>query len=217
MTEFFHHVFSPQNMLATFILCFCLVYWLIVILGAIDVDMIDFDLDVDTDIDVDMDADVSNAGESGVAWLNKILMFFNLGKVPFMVWLTIVSIPLWVGSIMISFLLSNYSFLLSLLYFIPLLIGSMIIAKPLTWPFVKIFATLDKTNAKKELIGRVGRVVLAGTSERKGQIEISYEGSTISLYVLPASKDIKLEKNMEVLVLEKLDDQTYAVEPYNTI
>src|SRR5690606_23128689 len=124
----FHHAFSPQNLLATFILSFCIVYWLIVIVGAIDVDMIDFDVDVDTDVDVDVDG--GDAGESGVAWLNQVLAFFNLGRVPFMVWLTIVAIPLWVGSIIVSFLVQNYSFLISLLYCIPLVIGSMILAKP---------------------------------------------------------------------------------------
>lgn len=213
MTEFFNHVFSPQNLLATFILCFCLVYWLIVIVGAIDFDFFDFDLDVDVDADVDIDVDASGAGESSVAWLNKVLVFFNLGRVPFMVWLTIVAIPLWVGSLIVSFLVHNYSFLISLLYFIPLAIGSLILAKPLTWPFVKMFDVLDKTNKKKELIGRVGRVVIAGTGKKRGQIEISYDGSVITLYVKPATEDIVLQKNMEVLVIEKVDDH-YLVEPY---
>ncbi|UKN01918.1 DUF1449 family protein [Paracrocinitomix mangrovi] len=212
MNEFFHHVFSLQNSLATFILAFCLVYWLIVILGAIDVDFFDFDVDVDTDVDVDVDG--GDAGESGVAWFNKVLVFFNLGRVPFMVWLTIVAIPLWVGSIIISFLIHNYSFLLSLLYFIPLLIGSMLIAKPLTWPFVKMFDALEKDTKKKELVGRVGRVIIAGTGQKRGQIEISYEGSVITIYVKPTSEDVILQKNMEVLVISKDEDGHYLVEPY---
>ena len=212
MNEFFHIVFSPQNMLATFILCFCILYWLIVIVGAIDMDLIDVDIDVDSDFD--MDSEVGSSGESGVAWFNKVLLFFNLGKIPFMVWLTIVALPLWTGSMVLSTILGISSFWVSLIYFVPLLIGSMLIAKPLTWPFVKLFAALDKHNAPKELVGKIGTVVLPGTGENRGQIEIAYDGSYIRIYVRPTDKSIQLQKNMQVLVIEKFDDHTYLVEPY---
>jgi membrane protein implicated in regulation of membrane protease activity len=209
MTEFINLMFSPQNVLGTFLLCFCMVYWLIVIVGIIDLELIDFDLEVDTDVDASF--------EGSVAWLNRILVFFNLGKIPFMVWLTFVSFPLWAMLILVNYVLFNTTFIFGLLFFIPLLIVSLFIAKPLTYPFVKIFEKLDEENKPKDLIGKIGVVVLAGREDRKGQIEIDYNGSPIRIYVWPSSKEIKLKKNESVLVIEKseTEEQVYIVEPYD--
>ena len=214
MNEFLHLMFSPQNVLGTFLLCFCILYWLVVIVGVIDIDLIDVDIDVDTDIDVDVDADVSG-GEASVAWLNKILVFFNLGKIPFMVWLTFLSFPLWFMLMIVNHFFGNTTFILGLVFFIPLIIVSAFIAKPLTFPFVKMFAILDKENKPKNMIGKTGVVILAGSENRKGQIEVDYEGSPIRVYVKPATKDIKLKKNETVLIIEELEQHVYIVEPYN--
>jgi membrane protein implicated in regulation of membrane protease activity len=209
-------MFSPQNVIGTLLLSFCVLYWFIVIVGIIDLDLFDFELEVDLDVDVDSDVDVS-ATDGSVAWLNKILVFFNLGKIPFMVWLTFLSFPLWFLLMIVNNLFGNTSFFISIVFFIPLLIISAFIAKPLTYPFVKIFAALDKENKPKDLIGKMGRVVLTGNHERKGQVEVNYEGSSIRVYVWPSSKDIKLKKNESVLIIQKseTEDQVYIVEPYD--
>lgn len=212
MTEFIHLMFSPQNVLGTFLLCFCVVYWLVVIVGIIDLDLFDFEIEMEVDSDVDVDM----GGDGNVAWLNKVLVFFNLGKIPFMVWLTFLSFPLWFMLMIVNNVFHNETFLIGLLFFIPLLIISAFIAKPLTFPFVKIFAAIDKEQKPKDLVGKIGKVVLAGREDRKGQIEIDYEGSPIRIYVWPASKEIKLKKNETVLVIQKSDteEQVYIVEPY---
>ncbi|MGV6861194.1 MAG: hypothetical protein ACWA41_05455 [Putridiphycobacter sp.] len=217
MNEFFHLMFSPQNLIGTFLLSFCVLYWLIVIVGIIDIDLIDVDVDVDMDVDIDADVDteVSTAGGS-VAWLNKILLFFNLGKIPFMVWLTFLSLPLWFLMIIVNHLLNNTTFIIGLLIFIPLLIVSAFIAKPLTFPFVKVFEALEKENKPKNLIGKTGVVILPGNEKRKGQVEVNYEGSSIRIYAKTASKEIILTKNETVLIVDKdVDNQSvYIVEPY---
>jgi len=212
MNEFLHLMFSPQNVIGTLLLSFCVLYWLIVIVGIIDLDLFDFELEVDVDSDVDV-----SSTDGNVAWLNKILVFFNLGKIPFMVWLTFLSFPLWFLLMIVNNAFGNTSFLISVLFFIPLIIVSAIIAKPLTYPFVKVFAVLDKENKPKDLLGKVGRVVLAGNKERKGQVEVSYEGSSIRVYVWPSSKEIKLTKNETVLIIQKseTEEQVYIVEPYD--
>jgi len=207
-------MFSPQNVIGTLLLSFCVLYWLIVIVGVIDLDLFDFEVDVD--VDVDSDVDVSST-DGNVAWLNKILVFFNLGKIPFMVWLTFLSFPLWFLLMIVNNAFGNTSFVISVLFFIPLIIVSAIIAKPLTYPFVKVFAVLDKENKPKDLLGKIGRVVLAGNENRKGQIEVNYNGSPIRIYVWSSSKDIKLKKNETVLIIQKseTEEQVYIVEPYD--
>ena len=214
MNEFLHLMFSPQNVLGTFLLCFCVVYWLVVILGVIDLDLFDFDLEIDTELETEVDV---SATDGSVAWLNRILMFFNLGKVPFMVWLTFLSFPLWLLLMIVNEFFGNTTFILGLVFFIPLVIISAFIAKPLTYPFVKVFSKLDEENKPKDLTGKIGVVILAGREDRKGQIEIDYNGSPIRVYVWPTSKEIKLKRNESVLVIQKseTEDQVYIVEPYD--
>jgi len=205
-------MFSPQNVIGTLLISFCVLYWLIVIVGVIDLDLFDFELEVDVDSDIDV-----SSTEGSVAWLNKILGFFNLGKIPFMVWLTFLSFPLWFLMMIVNNAFGNTSFLISVLFFIPLIIVSAFIAKPLTYPFVKVFAALDKENKPKDLLGKIGKVVLAGNEKRKGQIEVNYDGSPIRIYVWPSSKEIKLIKNETVLIIQKseTEEQVYIVEPYD--
>lgn len=216
MNEFFHLMFSPQNVIGTLLLSFCVLYWLIVIVGIIDLDLFDFELEVEMEIDADADVDVSST-DGSVAWLNKVLVFFNLGKIPFMVWLTFLSFPLWFLLMIVNEFFGNTSFLIGVVFFIPLVIISAFIAKPLTYPFVKVFAALDKENTPKDLVGKVGRVILAGNENRKGQIEVNYDGSPIRIYVWPSSKEIKLIKNESVLIIQKSEseEQVYIVEPYD--
>lgn len=215
MTEFIQLMFSPQNVLGTFLLCFCILYWIVVIIGVIDIELFDFDIDVDADIDVDVETEVSVEGS--VAWLNKVLVFFNLGKVPFMVWLTFLSFPLWFMLMIVNEFFHNTTFIIGLVFFVPLIIVSALIAKPLTYPFVKMFAALDKENKPKNLVGKIGIVILPGRENRKGQIEVNYDGSPIRVYVWPSSKEIKLKKNESVLIIEKstTEEQVYIVEPYD--
>lgn len=66
------------------LLCFIMGYWLLVILGGLDMDVLDIDLDLDADIN----ASVTDLGLLGLKWL-------NLGEVPFMVWFSLVVLTSW--------------------------------------------------------------------------------------------------------------------------
>ena len=72
MLEFFNTVFSPANVISSGLLMLVVVYWITVMLGAIDLDFLDFDIDIDGDVDMDADID-----QGGLLWLNHILTFFN--------------------------------------------------------------------------------------------------------------------------------------------
>ncbi len=112
MKELFQAAFSGVNIIPTVFLLLILVYWIFVIIGAMDMDFLEVDIetdvdidadvevdaDVDTDADIDTDADTRGVGS--VAFLNSVLTFFNLGKIPFMVWLSFLIIPMWVISIL---------------------------------------------------------------------------------------------------------------------
>ena len=54
MMELVTAAFLPVNFVLTVLLILVVLYWLMVIIGALDADL--FDIDFDTDVDVDVDA-----------------------------------------------------------------------------------------------------------------------------------------------------------------
>jgi len=210
MSEFIHFVFSAPNIVPTFILSFCVLYWLIVIVGIIDLDLIDVDIDADTDL--------TGGTEAGVAWLNKVLHFFNLGRIPFMLWLSIIGLISWIGVIIVNYALNNHSFLLGIVFFFVVTIAAMFIAKPLMFPLVKMFDALESSDGLKTVIGQIAEIIYPDKDGKPGEVEINHDGSKIRIFVFPASKDITLIRNQKVLVIAPSDEdpQIYLVEPYNS-
>lgn len=98
------------------------------------------------------EADIDADGVSSLSWLNFALVFFNLGKVPLMVFLTFLALPFWAISILLNHYLSNDAALLSALYLIPAFIAALFFLKILTMPFVKILVALEKEHESAAII-----------------------------------------------------------------
>lgn len=209
MKEILELSFGYQNLIPTILLLFVFIYWITVILGAIDISSIDIDIDVDVEPDIDVDVDAPS-----LSWLNNILVFFNLGKIPFMVWLSFVAMPLWMLSVIANATINNESFLLSTLIFIPILIVCMFIAKFATIPFIPIFRALDKGSENLVFPGKVCTVLITPTNGKIGQAEIKTTDSFILVYIY-TDNDIILKKGDTALIIEKHNTKDYyLVEPY---
>ena len=110
MIELYEAAFSGINVAYTVLLILVLLYWCIVMLGIVDLNLFDVDLDVgggagtdfdvggvDVHADVDASIDVDGAAESvgGFSWL----AYFNMGEVPIMIYATIVVLVMWIVSV----------------------------------------------------------------------------------------------------------------------
>ncbi len=214
--ELFQAAFAGVNLIPTILLLLILVYWLFVIIGALDMDFLDMDVD-SGDVDADVDSDVDTDSDLGsAAFLNSILTFFNLGKMPFMVWLSFLFIPMWCISLLMNYFLMNGSFLLSLLYLIPNLIVSLMVSKVLTTPVAALFAKL-KHNAEDSFkyAGKVCTALMQTDHQKYGQAEIHHEGNTFRITILTKEDGIRLQKGETGLVIDFLEDKKcYLVEPY---
>ena len=230
MKELFDATFSGVNIIPTILLLFVLFYWLMVIIGAMDIDTINVDIDaeidvdaeidleVDTDIDTDVDAEAEvNSGEGvgSVAFLNSILVFFNLGKIPFMVWLSFLVMPMWVISILFNHFLGNASFLLALGALIPNLVVSLMVSKVLTTPIAALFTKLKKNDDDQfNYSGKVCTVLMQASHDRFGQAEINREGNIYRVNII-TSEEVVLDKGQTALIIEYLPEKKcYLVEPY---
>lgn len=213
MNEFIHVIFNGANAVPTALFLFVIIYWIIVILGFLGTDFLDFDIDVDTDADLDVDGGGSASG--GISWINHVLIFFNLGKIPVMIWLSFLTFPLWISTVLVNSTLGISNFFLGLIVFVPAFIGSLFVAKFLTWPFVKVFEKLDEESKEKTILGKIGTVMLSADHQSKGQAEVNYGGSFLSFYIL-TKEGAKAKKGSKVLFIESLNgtDNTFLVEPY---
>ena len=80
MNEALAYSFQSINVFPTILLLITVLYWVAVILGALDVGFLDFDLDPDfeTDVNVEIDVGTEVGGEPGGGFAESFLSFFNL-------------------------------------------------------------------------------------------------------------------------------------------
>lgn len=215
MVEFVNFIFSGINAVATAMLLFVLLYWLFVIIGFVGTDFLDFDVDVEPEFDSEVE--LGSAQSADLSWLNHVLVFFNLGKIPFMIWLSFLVAPLWFITINVTGFFLISSFWMGILIFLPALILSLFIAKFLTWPFVKFFTKIDQDTKEKEIIGKVGVVIVAATDNSKGQAEINYNGAFLR-FTIRTKTGVSVAKGEQVLFIQKnTNEESFLIEPYQTI
>ncbi|MCF8374008.1 MAG: DUF1449 family protein [Bacteroidales bacterium] len=219
MKELFDASFSAINLFPTILLLLSLIYWIIVILGIFDMDTVDLDLDTDIDVDVDADTNIdvdSNVGIGGsVMWINSVLSFFNIGRVPVIIIFSIFSLSLWMISVMVNYTLGNHYFLVSLLLLLPNIFVSMLIAKFITMPLVKIFKKAKEIENNTGLEGKICTITLPASNNSMGQAIIKINGDTFNINII-TPVGISMEVGDQGLVIEyQIDKKMYLVEPYN--
>ncbi|WP_046247235.1 hypothetical protein [Hymenobacter terrenus] len=212
MTEVLLAAIAPPNLIPTGLLVFVLLYWLTVIVGLLDLKTVD--LSISDHNHFYYDGHIPHDGIS-TSWLNGALAFFNLGRIPLMVFLSFVFLPLWAGSVLVNYYTGNTSLLLGLAFLLPLFIGSLFVAKFLTLPFVRLFTALEKDHdAGAVAIGKVCTVLLPTTTEQLGQASVRIDGAPLMLNV--RSTNAPLAKGETALVIDfDTARRCYLIEPYN--
>ncbi|UOR06367.1 DUF1449 family protein [Hymenobacter aerilatus] len=219
MTELLQAAVSPPNLVPTGLLVFVLLYWLTVMVGLVHLDALDVDVAADADAGVDLDTHAGphlHHGEVGTDWLNNALAFFNLGRVPLMVFLSFVALPLWAGSVLLNYYTHNSSWLVGIVFLAPLLVGSLLLAKVLTTPFVKLFAALEKDHdAGASPVGKICTVVLPATREQMGQAAVRIASGAPLMLNVRAASATELRKGDSALVIDfDAQQRCYLIEPY---
>lgn len=97
MSQFFEACTqSPVNLALSVMLVLILFYWVVVVLGAVGLDSLDFDLDFDGEPDIDIDTDLDTDASLLDAGLGTaILKFFHIGTVPVLILLSVFILSLW--------------------------------------------------------------------------------------------------------------------------
>ena len=191
------------NILWTIFLGLILIYWVFVIIGAIEIES--FDFDVDTDIDADADVDMDSGGNS-VAWIG-FLKFLNLDAIPFMVFFSIFTLSGWTMSVLATHY-AGQNWMTSLILLLPIGCISLLISKYTTGPLVPLFRGLNDEAKPLDLIGDDGTVVHGFEKGELSQARIkkNNEDLLVSIKIADESTVSKFKKGVSVTILRKIKE-----------
>ena len=209
MQEFLDLSFSGVNIIPTVLLFFVLIYWIIVILGVIDVDTLD--IDIETEVELDMDGDLEVDGEG----LSSVLSFFNIGHMPLMIFLSFLAFPMWVLSLCSINFIGVENILINSGLLLASFVVSLFIAKFLTTPIAKFYMKLRLQDEAINPIGKQCKVLLTVKSDSYGQAEIKANGTSILISAITRD-GIEIKKGESALVIDYIKDGNhYLIEPDN--
>ena len=214
MNELIQLALHPFNIVYTMLLMITVLYWLTVIIGVLDINAldIDFDLDVDSDLDFDADSEMSSTGGIG-----GVLQFFNFGKLPFMLIMSVLTLSTWTISMLATYHLGGTTgFALAMIF--PNLFVSLLITKVATRPLIPVFQRLDSGVEPVDYIGKTGKLTIPASTEKIGQVEVIVDESPLLVNVVLASQQGEdMRKGDEVVILGRSEEQScYLIEKLKT-
>lgn len=224
MNELIDFSFQGGNIFPTALLLFVGLYWVIFLVGLLDLSFLDFDLDVDkelsididvdaeVDVDVDADAETSNSGHGlGVGFLR----FINLDVVPFMAFLTFFALFFWGGSVIGNYYYSDGSTLGSLAVAGVSIVIALLMSKIITQPFRAFFKSLHEEEKPIEFRGRICVLEVGVIGTQLGQAEITVDGKNILLTVLSETGH-QVQRGTKCVIVDYVEPRNaYTVHPLN--
>lgn len=202
------------NLPLTVLLIAVIAYWLLVIMGALDIHLFDVDhdldaggdIDVQADVDLDADMDMDANGDlhgaaDGVGWLTHFFSFLNIGTVPMMVVLSIFVLSLWVCAMVTTHYASFGNTWVALVWYIPCLIAAIFVTKLATTPFAWLFRRINSeglANAR----GQLCTLLSDNDGQRLSQGEVKLDGAPLLINV-KARAGHHLTKGDRALIIEK--------------
>jgi hypothetical protein len=203
LVSFLQVCFTGACLPATVLLLLVMLYWLLAIVAGLDLDFFDFDLDVDGTADV----------ESTLGLGFVVLRFFNIGRMPLIIWLSIFALTYWLASMLFDRLLDDPIHREELLYAFQFGIRDLAISlaatKLFTHPLRDKFEPVEP-NPPEELIGKQCVITTVEATEAFGQAQVKAEGAPLLLHVR-TQEAVLAKGDMAVIVGFDSKKNTYFV------
>jgi hypothetical protein len=194
----------------TIALGICLVYWLFVLLGALDIDLFGHDVDVDVsgaghDVGADAHGHDLDADAGGV-W--NVL---GLGTVPLTISISFIVLICWCISLLTMHYVGDHGWLRAVM--VP---GALLVALPLAGllarPLAPVFR-LREGKSNRDYVGHVCTITTGHVDEGFGQANAE-DGATVLVIPVRCDKPGALVRGSKALIID-FDPvrQAYVVEP----
>lgn len=211
--ETIQQAFLPANVFFTVLMLLMLLYWIMVVIGTLDIEFLDFDLDVEGDADVDVDGVLDGAAGG---FFDGFCAFFYIGTVPVTILVSMLIICMWFISIIANGLMNpSGSMVLGFPIAVGIVIVSPFVCKVVCMPLKKLFSSLKKTDTIRDVIGRICTVKTTEVSTKMGQAEVPSSGAPVLINVVSDGSHV-FHKGDEAVVLEKDNEKgVYVIAPVN--
>lgn len=198
MQPFYQIVASFPTIFFTILLIIVVMFWLLAILGAVEISLLDFDIDLDADM-------------SSTSAITGFMMRLGLQGVPVTIIVSLIAIFGWLISYYIVYFffgLFDGTFLRILLG-IPVLCGSLYAAVMLTALAIKPMRSFfQKTHQQtiKRVLGQVAIVRSAVVNNHTGEAMLADGGAGLILKVL-TDGEAEFQRGDRVVLLEYIPEQ----------
>ncbi|MFY9253718.1 MAG: hypothetical protein WAO83_09700 [Fuerstiella sp.] len=204
MEQFIENCFAWPTWPATMLLLCVCGYWLMMMLGAVDLDFLDIDLDLDMDMELDADPSILQFGFIP-------LKFLNIGSVPTMLWVSVFSLTGWMVSRLWNSPLPHESFLwkADTIAIIRDFGIAALMTKAITQPLRGRFDPVQP-NMPAQLVGRVCVVTTTEVSDTFGEADLQTDAAPLKLKI--RNNEGNITKGDHVVIVDfRSEDNIYFV------
>ena len=206
MEQFLETCFGWPTLPASILLILVCIYWLFVIIGAVDIELFDFDFDLDADIDVDADASILGLGFAP-------FRFLNLGSVPVMLWMSIFALLFWTSARLIDGSETYESIALIALAVVRNAGIAALVTKLVTQPLRGRFDPVEPNRAQ-DLIGNTCVITTGEATEKFGEAQYATDGAPLQLTVRTTEETLTKGEIAEIVDFEP-EENIYFVRRAN--
>ncbi|WNO09136.1 DUF1449 domain-containing protein [Teredinibacter sp. KSP-S5-2] len=205
MDPFYQNISSFPTVIFTFFLAITVLYWLIAVLGFIDIDILDFDLPEADGLEIE------GEGFSNPDVLAGLMLRFGLQGVPVTVIISFISLLGWIFSYYIVHFLLGFvpEGALRFLAGIPVLLFSLYVAVMITAVLIKPLRPLFKKAQQQTVKHVLGQTAIVRTSKvdsEFGEATLEDGGAGLILKVRTTGGE-EFVKGDRVVLLEHLKDK----------
>lgn len=211
LDPFYQNIASFPTVFFTFFLGITVLFWLVAIIGLVEIDVLDFDLPSIDGMDLDGDLDVSN-----VNVLGGLLLRFGLGGVPITIIISLISLFGWAISYYSVHFLMDFvpGDILKFLVGIPILLVALYVATMLTAVVIKPLRPLFKKAQQetvKHILGQTAIVRTSRVDSGFGEAILEDGGAGLILKVRAIGEESYSKGDRVVLLEHVKENNVYKV------
>jgi hypothetical protein len=190
------YAFAGGNIIPTVLLILIVLYWIVNIIGALDLDFLDFDLDTD----------LEGGTDSGPFY--SLLAFLKVGELPFMFVFSILILNFWIIAMLMYYLPITPGGVVNTALLIPIFILSTVITKLEFLP-LKIMLTNSSVedHRNNSVLEQLCTLKCEVKDGRLGQAEIERDGASVVINVKSEYEGVSFCKDEVAFVIRKDTDK----------
>jgi len=197
------------NLPITAALVAAFLYWLLVLLGALDFELGGHDVDIHTDghLGGGHDADVHHDHHQEIhspGAISSFLQFLHIGDAPMMVVLSAMALLAWAFAVIANvYLNQGSSLLVASVLLLPNGIFTIVATHYLLKPVAKFIRSLNEDAEKAPpMVGQVGEVTTTEVTDKFGMALVHIKGAPVAIQIRNYKGDL-IKKGDRVLVIEE--------------